>query len=443
MNASISSASAEIIAISQASRPFNVTIEPPGSKSETNRYLMLGALSKGISKLDSPLHAADTDLFMDALRSIGVPIDCAESWANIHGCNSRFAGGSTVNLGDGGTPTRFMMAIATLARKPVVIDGSARMRERPIAEGVELLRALGCKIEYAEEEGRLPVRVGGGRMPRGGKIEVGRTASSQFISAILMLAPRLEKGVDLFVNSESLTSPSYVELTLHALKKWGIPFDVLRNESGQITRVTVPHFDLSSCAVAIEPDASSAVYFLGAASIVRDARVTIQGLPRLSRQPDAACLPAFVSMGAHEWSGPNGMGIEGTATLNGIDVDASRWPDGALCVAAVGALAKGRTRIRGLETLKVKESNRVQVLAEELTKMGCRVETTPSSITIDPDFTTARPILIDPRGDHRIAMTFAVLGLSRPGISIGDPRCVSKSYPNFWRDFALLTDSPR
>ena len=148
-------------------------------------------------------------------------------------------------------------------------------------------------------------------------------------------------------------------------------------------------------------------------------------------------------MGAHEWSGPNGMGIEGTATLNGIDVDASRWPDGALCVAAVGALAKGRTRIRGLETLKVKESNRVQVLAEELTKMGCRVETTPSSITIDPDFTTARPILIDPRGDHRIAMTFAVLGLSRPGISIGDPRCVSKSYPNFWRDFALLTDSPR
>ena len=107
---------------------------------------MLGALSKGISKLDSPLHAADTDLFIDALRSIGVPIECAESSANIHGCNSRFTGGATVNLGDGGTPTRFMMAIATLARKSVVIDGSARMRERPIAEGVDLLRALGCKI---------------------------------------------------------------------------------------------------------------------------------------------------------------------------------------------------------------------------------------------------------------------------------------------------------
>ncbi|MDA0215422.1 MAG: 3-phosphoshikimate 1-carboxyvinyltransferase [Planctomycetota bacterium] len=443
MNASSSSVPAEVVAISQASRPFNVTIEPPGSKSETNRFLMLGALSKGISKLVSPLHAVDTGLFMDALRAIGVAIDTGESWANIHGCDGRFTGGASVHLGDGGTPTRFMMAIAALARKPVLIDGSPRMRERPIAEGVDLLRALGCKIEYAEEEGRLPVRVGGGRMPLGGKIEVGRTASSQFISAILMLAPRLEKGIDLFVNSDSLTSPSYVELTLHAMKKWGIPFDVFRGENGQLTRVTVPHIDMSACSVAIEPDASSAVYFLGAASIVRDARVSILGLPRLSRQPDAACLPAFVSMGAQEWSSSSGMGIEGTATLNGIDVDASHWPDGALCVAAVGALAKGRTRIRGLETLKVKESNRVQVLAEELTKMGCRIETTPSSITIEPDFTTARPILIDPRGDHRIAMTFAVLGLSRPGISIGDPRCVAKSYPNFWRDFALLTEAPR
>jgi len=426
------------ISISPARRPFHVTIEPPGSKSETNRFLMLGALSSGISRLDSPLHAADTDLFMDALRAIGIPISSSESSADIHGCAGRMAGGVSVTLGDGGTPTRFMMAIASLARKPVIIDGSARMRQRPIAEGIELLRALGAKIEYVEEEGRLPVRVGGGRLPRGGKIEVGRTASSQFISAVLLLAPRLERGVDLFVNAESLTSPSYVELTLHALKKWGVPCDVFRNESGRITRVTVAHHDLSATVVPIEPDASSAVYFLGAAALVRDARVTIRGLPRLSRQPDAACLPAFVSMGAHEWSGPTGMGIEGTATLNGIDVDASRWPDGALCVAAVASLAKGRTRIRGLETLKVKESNRVQVLAEELTKMGCRIETTENSITIDPDFSSAKPIVIDPRGDHRIAMTFAVIGLARPGITIADPTCVGKSYPNFWRDFATL-----
>ena len=144
-------------------------------------------------------------------------------------------------------------------------------------------------------------------------------------------------------------------------------------------------------------------------------------------------------MGAREWSSPAGVSLEGTETLDGIDVDASRWPDGALCVAAVASLAKGKSRIRGLETLRVKESNRVQALAEELTRLGCRVETTPSSITIEPMMGSAKPVVIDPRGDHRIAMTFAVLGLGRPGISIANPQCVSKSYPRFWQDFALLS----
>ncbi len=443
MNAPSVSNHPTVTAITPLQRPFNAVIEPPGSKSQTNRFLMLGALSAGVSRLESPLRAKDPDLFVDALRAIGVPIETGENTAHIHSPRGRFEGGASVQLGDGGTPTRFLMAIATLARKPVVIDGSARMRERPIAEGVELLRALGGKLEYIEEDGRLPIRVGGGRLPRGGAVKVGRTASSQFVSALLLLAPRLERGVDLFVSDETLTSPSYVELTLHAMTKWGVPYEVFRDSAGRIMRVTVPRSDLAPRSVSIEPDASSAVYFLGAATTVRDSRVTIKGLPRLSRQPDAACLSAFVSMGAHEWSGPVGMGIEGTATLDGIDLDASRWPDGALCVAAVASLANGRSRIRGLETLKVKESNRVQVLAEELTKMGCRVETTSNSITIDPDRTSARPVVIDPRGDHRIAMTFAVLGLSRPGIAIADPECVSKSYPNFWRDFALLSESAR
>lgn len=431
------------MAIHPLNRPFNAVIEPPGSKSETNRYLMLGALAAGVSRIDAPLRSNDTDLFMEALRAIGVGIEIGAVRAVVHAPLSRFDGGVSVSLGDGGTPTRFMMAIASLARNPVVIDGSPRMRERPVAEGVDMLRALGATIEYAEADGRLPVRVGGGPRPRGGSLEVGRTASSQFISAILMLAPRLERGVDLFVNSQSLTSPSYIELTLAALRRWGVPVEVLRDDAGRITRIVVPPADLAPQHVGVEPDASSAVYFLGAAALVRDSRVTIKGLPRLSRQPDAACLAAFCSMGAREWSGPAGIGLEGTETLNGIDVDASRWPDGALCVAAVASLAKGRSRMRGLETLKVKESNRVQVLVEELTKLGCRAEAGSGSIIIDPDLSSARPVTIDPHGDHRIAMTFATLGLVRPGISIADAGCVAKSYPNFWRDLARLSESAR
>lgn len=428
------------LSVSPLGRPFHVTIQPPGSKSQTNRYLMLAGLSSGISTLQDPLRALDTDLFMNALDAMGIAVTRAESSVQVNTPTSRFAGGVSVSLGDGGTPTRFLMALATLARRPVTIDGSARMRERPIAEGVELLRALGASVTYVEAEGRLPVRVGGGTPPRGGKVEVGRTASSQFVSAILLLGPRLERGVDLFVTGESLTTPSYVELTLDAMRSWGVQFEVCRDNQGRLTRITVPPAPLSPCTRSIEPDASSAVYFLGAAAIVRDARITIAGLPRLSTQPDAACLRALISMGAHEWSSPRGMGLEGTAQLNGVDLDGSHWPDGALCVAAVASMAKGRTRIRGLETLKVKESNRIQVLAEEFAKIGTHVETTDHSIVIDPERSSPRPGVIDPRGDHRIAMTFAVLALARPGISIADPQCVAKSYPTFWTDFARLAE---
>jgi len=431
------------VAVHPLHRPFEAVIEPPGSKSETNRYLALAALADGPSVIHRPLRSADTDAFVDALHACGVDVARRAGRVNVHPAQERMPGGCSVHLGDGGTPTRFMMAIASTARRPVLIDGSARMRERPIAEGVELLRSLGARIEYAEAEGRLPVRVGGGRMPTGGTVEAGRTLSSQFISAILLLGARLERGVDLFVKGEELTSPSYVELTIAALQRFGVQVTVLRDTNGRLSRVTVAPGAIPACDVMVEPDASSAVYFLGAATLVRDSRVTIRGLPRLSRQPDAACLAALCSMGAREWSGPAGLGIEGTATLNGIDVDASRWPDGALCVAAVASMAKGSTRIRGLETLKVKESNRVQVLVDELAKLGCASEAGDGFIVIHPSSEGARAAVIDPHGDHRVAMTFAMLGLARPGISIADPACVAKSYPGFWEDLATLSGAAR
>lgn len=428
----------ESVSIIPAPRPFRGSVTPPGSKSETNRFLMLAALSSGRTRLDAPLRADDTNRFIDALRACGAGIHEGESWVEVES-SGVLEGGSSVTLGDGGTPTRFMIALATLARQPITIDGSARMRERPVAEGIEMLRALGAEIQYVESEGRLPVRVGGGKVPRGGALEVGRTASSQFVSAVLLLAPRLERGIDLFVRADSLTSPSYVELTIHALEKWGVPVQVERDGKGMLARITVPPTQLRAASLQVEVDASSAAYFLAAAAIVPDAGVVIRGLPRLSKQPDVACLSALVSMGASECSSAAGIGVEGTSTWRGIDIDASRWPDGALCLAAVASLAKGSTRIRGLETLKVKESDRVHVMAEQLARTGCCIESTDHSITIHPDRARAAPVLIDPQGDHRVAMSFAVLGLARPGISIANPTCVSKSYPAFWRDLHQLT----
>jgi len=428
----------EKVSIIPAPRPFRGEVTPPGSKSETNRFLMLAALSEGCTRLEGPLHADDTNRFMDALRASGATVRREDSCVEVEG-TGRLPGGSRVTLGDGGTPTRFMIALATLARKPITIDGSARMRERPVSEGIEMLRTLGAKIDYLEDEGRLPVRVGGGEMPLGGALTVGRTASSQFVSAVLLLAPRLERGVDLIVGADSLTSPSYVELTIHALEKWGVPVQVQRDGAGKLLRITVPRTELRAASMKVEVDASSAAYFLAAAAIVPDARVLIRGLPRNSKQPDVACLAALVSMGASECSSTTGIGVEGTSVWRGIDIDASRWPDGALCLTAVASLAKGPTRIRGLETLKVKESDRVHVMAEELARAGCGIESTENSITVHPDRARATPVLIDPRGDHRVAMSFAVLGLARPGISIANPACVSKSYPAFWRDLHQLT----
>ena len=439
-------------------RPFVFEAHPPGSKSETNRAYVLAALASGVSHIRRPLRAEDPDLLLQALSACGCETQWSGESVSIRGVAGQPDGGMAVSLGDGGTPARFMLAVGALARQAIVVDGSARMRQRPVSEGVDILRKLGASVEYAEEELRLPVRVGARASParggkvgsstrsaprksdcgvpalRGGAIEVGRTASSQFISAAMLTAPWMERGVDIFF-SEPPTSPSYIELSVAALRRFGGEPTVLRDSLGRLVRISVPHGPLQAHDVAIEPDASSAIYFLAAAALVRGSRVLIPGLSRGTKQPDGALLGALVAMGAREVPSASGVCVLGDAPLRGVDIDASRFPDGALCLGAVAAAAKGPTRIRGLETLKHKESNRVAVLASELEKLGCRVTIGSASVEIDPSTAHGRPVTIEAHNDHRVAMSFAVLGLVRPGLTIDDPACVAKSYPGFWEEF--------
>lgn len=420
-----------------ARRAFAVEVVPPGSKSETHRMYALAALADGMSRVSRPLRAQDPDLFLDALRAAGAGAEWSGEDVRVRGTRGSPAGGCRVHLGDGGAPARFMLAIGALSRAPVLVDGSARLRERPIAEGVELLRSAGARVRYTESEGRLPIEVGGAGGLRGGTVESARTASSQFLSALLLAAPWTERGIDL-VMRDAPTSASYVELTVDTMRRFGIPVDVERDALGRLSRVCVEPHPVRGADVAVEPDASSAVYFLAAAAAIRDARATIRGLPRTSRQPDTACIAALVAMGAREITVPGGIGIEGTDQLRGIDLDGSRWPDGALSICAISAMARGTTRIRGLETLRVKESNRVAALATELAKFGCGVSTTESAIAVDPSGMHGRPVTVDSHGDHRVAMSFAALGIARPGVSVMDPCCVVKSYPGFWTDLGAL-----
>ena len=423
--------------VSPARRAFAVEVVPPGSKSETTRMYALAALAEGASRVSRPLRARDTDLLLDALCASGARSEWEADTVRVRGTSGSPAGGCRVHLGDGGAPARFMLAVGALSRAPVLVDGSARLRERPVAEGVELLRSAGAHVRYAEAQGRLPIEVGGGGRVQGGTVEAARTASSQFLSALLLMAPWTQLGIDL-VMRDGPTSASYVELTVDTMRRFGIPVAVERDALGRLSRVRVEPCRVAGAEVEVEPDASSAVYFLAAAAAIRDARATIRGLPRTSRQPDTACVAALVAMGAREITVPGGIGVEGTDQLRGIDVDGSRWPDGALSICAISAVARGVTRIRGLETLRVKESNRASALATELAKFGCGVSTTESSIVVDPSGMHGRPVTVDSHGDHRVAMSFAALGVARPGVSVTDPACVDKSYPGFWTDLRAL-----
>lgn len=433
---------ADPLPIVPATGPLHATVRPPGSKSISNRVLLLAALGKGPSRLGGFLHSADTDALTVALRTLGVSIAAEDGALVVEGCDGTLPGGGTIDLGDGGTPTRFMLAAACLAAAPVTIDGSARMRERPIAEGVELLRSLGATIKYVEREGRLPVRI----VPRagdplvGGRVRVGATASSQFISALMLVGPFLRDGIEIEYTSAP-TSASYLALTRAVLRQVGV--DVRDAAWIGPRRDRIPRTRVSVGDFAVEPDASSAAYWFTAAALVPGSRVTVGGIAAGSPQPDIGILEVLERAGV-AWSStsaPRQTVAEGPGALRAFDLDLGHMPDGALAAAMIAARADGPSELRGLSTLRVKESDRVAALAAELERIGCTVGIANDALRIDPRPAHDRPVVVRTSNDHRMAMAFAVLGLARGGISIENPGCVAKSYPGFWEDLARVRES--
>lgn len=482
-------------------KPFDVTITPPGSKSITCRAYVLAALAKGQSRIIRPLRALDTDLLLNALCTLGaeakwVPGEGHEEQdVLITGVNGRFPRGGSVNLGDGGAPTRFMIAAACLAADPVVVDGSPRMRERPIAEGVDMLRQLGARIEYVEEEGRLPVRVVPSETFVGGEIDIGQTQSSQFVSAIMLVAPPLDIGLTLRFGKHAPTSESYLRITVDLMREWGIEVDgPKRGASFARSIVRLKPSAISDFDYVAEADASSAVYWALAGSIAAGNHMEIRGVAPDSKQPDIDILEALDDLGAIVCGDESGIDIEGTGGFRANDrerdeFDFSLMPDASMAFAVATTIQAYPIRITGLRTLRVKETDRIAALANELRKVGCTVETGEDWIEITPpakrgshgrdagatsisktpstsispglcpgvsrgddahdqDATQPDPraepgakgddVIIETYNDHRMAMSFAILGLVRPGISICNPACVAKSYPTFWKDFAKL-----
>lgn len=434
------------------SGPVNATLQVPGSKSLSNRALLLAGLANGTSRLSGVLESDDTNALMAALETFGATVKRDGDVVSITGVDTLQPDLGTIDMGAGGTPARFMLALASLTDGPVSIDGSPRLRERPMSELIEMLTELGAEIEPLGKPGHLPVRIHPGRM-KGGRLEVAPQASSQFVSALMLIAPRLPGGIELNFTEEP-TSEAYIRLTISELKAWGVGVTVIEDANGHVRNIQVAPGGIKAMDRRIPADASSALYWASLATIILKSRIELLGLDPADGQPDHQAIAALAQIG---------LGLERVddrviCTNSGHqhegwgDLDASMMPDGAMALAIVASCASDATRLTGLKTLRVKECDRVDALATELVKTGAKVVIEGDDLIISPqnDQTeTATPSQIATYDDHRMAMAFAILGMRQGGISIEDPSCVAKSYPGFWDDLlkvegtAARRDTPR
>lgn len=433
--------------------PFQATIRPPGSKSLTNRALLLAALADGRSLLRGPLIADDTRQMLTALHTLDVPLERDDGDVRVTGHAGRLPASrddvTRLHLGNAGTAYRFLTAACCLGAagtNPTVttyeLDGIARMRERPIGQLVDALTQLGGRIEYLGQPGYPPLRVTGTGL-RGGGLEMPPTLSSQYISALLQVGPFCEKGLTIRFQGP-VTSRPYVEMTVGLMAHFGVQAEV----DPQFTRIRVEPGSYTATDYAIEPDASNASYFLAAAAIFGASKCTIEGLGKRSLQGDVGFADLLHQMGAGLLFGDDFITVmsppEGQR-LRGIDVDLNHMPDMAQTLAVVALFAQGDTTMRNIGNLRVKETDRLAAVKTELTKLGATVTIEGDDMTITPPPQTPDGSIqippdtrIDTYNDHRMAMSFALAGLKAPGLIINDPGCVDKTFPDYFEYLSRL-----
>ena len=422
-------------------RPFSVKIQPPGSKSLTNRALVLAALAEGTSTLSNVLFADDTLVMLECLSRLGFDpqIDRSGHTVQVEGRDGGVpAPAAELFCGNSGSTIRFLTALCALGRGRYNLDGIPRMRERPIGELVNLLKNLGARIDYVMTEGFPPVNVIADGLA-GGFIHFGAAQSSQFLSAVLQVAPyaRHEVRVDLVGRQ---TSWPYVVMTMRLMDEFGVTPELIRDVlTGEPRQLIIPRESYRATDYVIEPDASNAAYFFAAAAIHPDSSITIDHLGADSLQGDVQFVDVLGRMGAQVNVTKNSITVRGTNELSGIDLDLSGMPDQAQTLAVVALFARGQTTIRGLHTLRVKETDRINAVATELRKLGAQVQISGDDLVIDPpDGVGAASI--DTYDDHRMAMSFAVAATKAPGITIRNAGCVNKTYPNFFQDVKKLSN---
>ena len=408
----------------------DATVRVPGSKSYTNRALVCAALAEGTSRLVGWLESEDTAAMLEGLGRLGVETEVEHASGDllVRGVGTHFAIPlHPIDCRASGTTLRFLTAIAALVPGRVVLDGTARMRERPIQDLADALGALG--VNARTSAGCPPVSVQGGSLA-GGAVTIDAGKSSQFLSALLMVAPLARRDVE--ITAAALTSRPYIDMTLDCMSAFGVSVDagardVYRVRAGQRYRPR---------SYRVEPDATAATYFMAAAAVT-GGRVKVDGLSPASNQSDVRFAEVLQRMGCAVERGPNHVTVRGAPYLHGVDVDLNALPDSALTLAVVALYARGRTAIRNVANLRLKETDRMQALRNELVKLGATVQATETDLIIDPPETPGSG-RIATYGDHRMAMSFAIAGLRTPGIVIEDPECVAKTFPDFFERLKAL-----
>jgi len=419
--------------IEPLTRPFDATVALPGSKSYSNRALLVAALARGRSEISQALCSDDTRYMHRALEALGVRVRADEAARTfvVDGVDGRFpASEATLEIGNAGTAARFLTAAVALGQGTFVIDGSPAMRKRPIQPLLDGLRALGVDAESREGNGCPPVVVRAHGIA-GGLARMRGDISSQYFSALLLAAPYARQDVEIEVEGELVSAP-YITMTLSTMEAFGVSAE---REGDRRFRVPAGQ-RYQARDYAVEPDASGASYFFAAAAVT-GSRVVVPRLGHSSVQGDLRLLDVLARMGCEVLVEDDEITVKGPPQLRAVDADFTRMGDVATTLLAIAPFADGPVTVRGIAQTHFEESDRPVAAATELRRMGLRVDSDWDWVTVHPG--TPRPTDVETYDDHRMAMSFAVTGLRAPGIRILNPTCVSKTFPEYFTVLRRLT----
>ena len=415
-----------MIEIQPIRNPIDATIRVPGSKSYTNRALLVAALARGASTVTGALFSDDTRYMCNALQKLGIEIDADEKQARfeVHGNGGDIPVSSAeLYIGNSGTTSRSLTAYVSLGRGKFVIDGDAPMRHgRPIADLLDALTQIGVSARSQFDNGHLPVIIEANGL-EGGKTRLDVSKSSQFLTALLLIAPYAKNDVEIQVVGER--EMPYIDITLAVMAAFGVEvvsegYRYFRIEEGQRYQPRTYN---------VEPDASNASYFFAAAALT-GGRVTVEHLSLDSMQGDIQFVRILEEMGCQVTVSDSGITLTGPRQLQGVDADMRAISDTSLTLAAIAPFADSKVTLRNIEHTRWQETDRIHAMVTELRKLGVPVIEHQDGLEISPSPVT--PAAIDTYEDHRMAMAFALVGLKASGIRINDPECVSKTFPNYF-----------